>query len=268
MSTLAVTPSRVLRSEWHKLWTLRSTWITLALTSALTIGVGLAIGTTYESGGGDGDVDTVLLVLLGMQVTTITIGVLGVLVIGGRVLDGHDPLHHDGGPAPSSRAVVQGRGPGHGRLRPHPRHATSSRSRSPRPSSPARTRRPPWATRALSAPSSATRPASPSSALMALSLGALIRSVPGSIGALIGGVTVLPGGHRLTSVRRHGRRRPLLPRQVPDALTTAHTTADMASPGPSLLALSLWTLADPHGSLTSPEATGRMTRYQSVRDGT
>jgi ABC-2 type transport system permease protein len=53
MSTLTwrVTPKRVLRSEWHKLWTVRSTWITLALTSALTIGIGLAIAATAEATG-------------------------------------------------------------------------------------------------------------------------------------------------------------------------------------------------------------------------
>ncbi|MFE9399701.1 hypothetical protein [Streptomyces flavidovirens] len=44
-----VTPARVLRSEWHKLWTLRSTWITLLTASTLTLAIGVTVTWTPSS---------------------------------------------------------------------------------------------------------------------------------------------------------------------------------------------------------------------------
>ncbi len=79
-----VTAARVLRSEWHKLTTLRSTWIGLGLTVVLTLGTGLLVAASYEGGGGDDDIDTVLMVLLGMQFTYVVLGTLGVLTTVGE----------------------------------------------------------------------------------------------------------------------------------------------------------------------------------------
>ena len=83
-ATYRITPARVLRSEWHKLTTLRSTWIGLGLTVVLTLGTGLLIAASYEGGGGDDDIDTVLMILLGMQFTYVVLGTLGVLTTAGE----------------------------------------------------------------------------------------------------------------------------------------------------------------------------------------
>ncbi len=45
---------RVVRSEWTKLRTLRSTWVTLAIAAALSVGIAAAIGATLGSTGPDG----------------------------------------------------------------------------------------------------------------------------------------------------------------------------------------------------------------------
>ena len=82
-----VTPSRVLRSEWHKFWTLRSTWITLVATSALTLAMGAGLAAAYD-GSGEGELDTVVLVLLGTQFAQINLGVLGILSTAGEYSTG------------------------------------------------------------------------------------------------------------------------------------------------------------------------------------
>ncbi|MFE2985209.1 ABC transporter permease [Streptomyces sp. NPDC059262] len=73
-----VTTPHVLRSEWHKFWTLRSTWITLAVASALVLAVGITMGSTYD--GDDSEIDTVVFVLLGTQLSQLCVAVLGILV--------------------------------------------------------------------------------------------------------------------------------------------------------------------------------------------
>lgn len=82
-----VTPARVLRSEWHKLWTLRSTWVNLVATSALTLAMGAGVAAAYD-GGDDGRLDTVVLVLLGTQFAQVNLGVLGVLSSAGEYSTG------------------------------------------------------------------------------------------------------------------------------------------------------------------------------------
>ena len=84
--TYAVTPVRVLHSEWHKLRTLRSTWITLAVACALVVAVGLTMGSTYD--GDDSEIDTVTFVLLGSQLSQICVAVLGILVTAGEYSTG------------------------------------------------------------------------------------------------------------------------------------------------------------------------------------
>ncbi|MDT0406690.1 ABC transporter permease [Streptomyces edwardsiae] len=82
-----VTPARVLRSEWHKLWTLRSTWINLVATAALTLAMGIGVSAAYD-GSGEGGMDTVVFVLLGTQFATITLAVLGILATAGEYSTG------------------------------------------------------------------------------------------------------------------------------------------------------------------------------------
>lgn len=75
-----ITAPRILRSEWHKLHSLRSTWITLISAVVMVLGVGLIMGGTYTSGGGDSDVDTVVLTLYGSLLGQLCLIVLGILM--------------------------------------------------------------------------------------------------------------------------------------------------------------------------------------------
>ncbi|MFI6697213.1 ABC transporter permease subunit [Streptomyces sp. NPDC050433] len=87
-----VTRTRVLRSEWHKFWTLRSTWITLTAASLLILATGLIMAIGHEpdpAGGGLGEVrDPVVLTLLGVQFGQILLPVLGVLFSAGEYSTG------------------------------------------------------------------------------------------------------------------------------------------------------------------------------------
>lgn len=79
-----VTYPRVLRSEWSKLWSLRSTWYTLAGVVVLAVGIGLAIGATFTDGGDDGPQDPVEVTLLGLNFGLLILPVLGILTTAGE----------------------------------------------------------------------------------------------------------------------------------------------------------------------------------------
>ncbi len=93
-----VTGRRVLRSEWAKLWTLRSTWITLALGLAGLLVFGSIAAVRYKSlatsGGtraGSGEfvnASGVTLALFGVRFGQLALGVLGVLVAAGEYSTG------------------------------------------------------------------------------------------------------------------------------------------------------------------------------------
>ncbi|WP_409467839.1 ABC transporter permease [Streptomyces sp. HC307] len=86
-----VTGWRVLRSEWAKLWSLRSTWITLVLGLLFLLVFGLIAAWQFESGGLDSDFDrstAVDLSLFGVPFAQLALGVLGVLVTAGEYSTG------------------------------------------------------------------------------------------------------------------------------------------------------------------------------------
>ncbi|MFF4118235.1 ABC transporter permease [Streptomyces sp. NPDC001714] len=90
-----VTGLRVLRSEWAKLWTLRSTWITLAVGLASLIAFGVIAAWQYQSGGNsDGggpdlkDSTALSLSLFGVFLAQMAFGILGVLVTAGEYSTG------------------------------------------------------------------------------------------------------------------------------------------------------------------------------------
>ncbi|MDX6347043.1 MAG: type transport system permease protein [Streptomyces sp.] len=91
-----VTGRRVLRSEWAKLWSLRSTWITLGLALVFMLAFGLIMLARYKSlttSGRpmDGDfaaADAVSLSLFGINFAQLALGVLGVLVTAGEYSTG------------------------------------------------------------------------------------------------------------------------------------------------------------------------------------
>ncbi|MFF7981204.1 ABC transporter permease [Streptomyces sp. NPDC007901] len=90
-----VTGRRVLASEWTKLWSLRSTWITLGLGLLFLVAFGLIAANHYKSGVGsphqDRDFATataVSLSLFGTNFAQLALGVLGVLVTAGEYSTG------------------------------------------------------------------------------------------------------------------------------------------------------------------------------------
>lgn len=90
-----VTGPRVLRAEWAKLWSLRSTWITLALGLLFLVAFGLIAAQRYRSGYDSGHLDgdfadasAVSLSLFGTNFAQLALGVLGVLVTAGEYSTG------------------------------------------------------------------------------------------------------------------------------------------------------------------------------------
>jgi ABC-2 type transport system permease protein len=74
----------VARMEWIKLWSLRSTWWTLAITFAGAVGIAVVVGAKTKDASGDLTNNALAGVIPGM----LTIGVLGVLVMTGEYSSG------------------------------------------------------------------------------------------------------------------------------------------------------------------------------------
>ncbi|OKJ78725.1 ABC transporter permease [Streptomyces sp. CB02460] len=237
-----VTPARVLRSEWHKLRTLRSSWITLGLAVVLILGVGILMGTTYTSDGGDSDIDTVILVLYGSLLASLCTVVLGILVTAGEYSSGLIRASLTAVPrrlpvlwakaavftvtvftamfatALATFVVAQ--------LFLHDTDQAASLSD-------------PGVLRAVAGNAAGTTLLG----LIALGLGALLRSVPGAIGAFIGGVMILPEVLTMLPYDAVETAVRYFPTQAAGVLGSATPLPNAASPGPALLALALWASA-------------------------
>ncbi|MFC1421125.1 ABC transporter permease [Streptacidiphilus cavernicola] len=88
-----VTGTRVLRAEWAKFWSLRSTWITLGLALLFLVAFGLLAAANYSPTGtgrgpGADAKDAIGIALGGSGFAQLAIGVLGVLVAGGEYSTG------------------------------------------------------------------------------------------------------------------------------------------------------------------------------------
>jgi ABC-2 type transport system permease protein len=93
---LKVTGRRVARAEWAKLWSLRSTWITLGIALLLLVAIGTIATLQFKSSSTSGrpmDDDLVgatahSLALFGVPFALIALGVLGVLTTSGEYTTG------------------------------------------------------------------------------------------------------------------------------------------------------------------------------------
>ncbi|MFJ9249649.1 ABC transporter permease [Streptomyces sp. NPDC101776] len=92
-----VTGPRVLRSEWAKFWSLRSSWITLGVAVFLLVLFGAIASYTYSPdatatagppGAGSADSSAVSLALTGVTFASLAVGVLGVLLSAGEYSTG------------------------------------------------------------------------------------------------------------------------------------------------------------------------------------
>ncbi|MBM7171385.1 ABC transporter permease [Streptomyces sp. G44] len=230
----------VLRSEWHKLRTLRSTWITLLTATALVIAVGITMGATYD--GDDSEVDTVVFTLLGTQLAQICVAVLGILVTAGEYATGM--IRASLTAVPRRLPVLWAKAAVFTAVA----FAVS------------------WTTdvvtfltaqiwlsgtdKELSLTDDGVLGALTGSAaaltllgLIALGLGALLRSVPGAIGAFVGCVLILPevlGMLPFSAVESAVRHFPV---QAATALGSVTRVEDTIAPGTALVTLVLWSAA-------------------------
>ncbi|MEU0162937.1 ABC transporter permease [Streptomyces sp. NPDC006261] len=237
-----ITPTRILRSEWHKLRSLRSTWITLTTAAALVLGVGLIMGGTYTSGGGDSDVDIVVLTLYGSLLGQLCVIVLAILVTAGEYATGM--IRSSLTAVPTRLPVLWAKATVFtvtvftvmsatalttfvtAQLFLHDTDQAASLTD-------------PGVLRALAGNAVGITLLS----LIALGLGSLLRSVPGAIGAFTGGVMILPEVLGMLPCETVERALAYFPTQAAGALGSATPITGAAPPGPALLTLCLWATA-------------------------
>ncbi|MFI1488799.1 ABC transporter permease [Streptomyces sp. NPDC020747] len=95
-SVRKVTTRGVLRSEWLKFWSLRSSWIALAASLVVLLLFGVIAASTYSPPTGsdsgpsmsDGSTDAVSLALMGSPLVSLVVGSLGVLLFAGEYSTG------------------------------------------------------------------------------------------------------------------------------------------------------------------------------------
>ncbi|EGE43520.1 ABC transporter permease [Streptomyces griseus] len=234
-----VTPTRVLRSEWHKLRSLRSSWITVVSAIVMVLGVGLIMGGTYTSGGGDSDVDTVVLTLYGSMLGQLCLVVLGILMTAGEYATGM--IRSSLTAVPARLPVLWAKAAVFATTVFTVMFATAlvtfaAAQAFLHDTDQAASLTDPGILGALAGNATALT----LMGLLALGLGALLRSVPGAIGAFIGGVMILPEILGMLPYEAVERAIRYFPTQAAGALGSATPIPGTISPGPALLALSLW----------------------------
>ncbi|MFJ3162469.1 ABC transporter permease [Streptomyces kanasensis] len=237
-----VTPARVVRAEWHKIRSLRSTRVTAATAAALVVTVALVMGGTYTSGGGDSDIDPVVLVLMGTMLSQICLAVLGILVTAGEYASGS--IRATLTAVPTRLPVLWAKAAVFAATAFTLSLATALAA------FPAAHLLLADTDKAASLLDDGVLPALVGSsagitlvALVALALGALLRSVPGALGAFIGGVVIVPeilGALPYEAAETALRH---FPTQAAGALGSSTPLPGAASPGAALLALVLWAAA-------------------------
>ncbi|WP_329572476.1 ABC transporter permease [Streptomyces sp. NBC_01361] len=235
-----VTTPRVLRSEWHKFWTLRSTWITLAVASALVLAVGVTMGSTYD--GDDSEIDTVVFVLLGTQLSQICVAVLGILVTASEYSTGM--IRASLTAVPRRLPVLWSKAGVFAAVAFALSFVTnvvtflvaqiwlSDGDK-------ATSLTDPGVLGALAGNAAGITLMS----LIALGLGGLLRSVPAAIGAFVGGVMILPEILGMLPYDAVDRAINYFPTQSAESLGSATRLADAVSPAMGLLSLTLWAAA-------------------------
>jgi ABC-2 type transport system permease protein len=241
-SGLKVTNRRVLRSEWSKFWSLRSSRITLALSVVVLIVFGVIASAVYKTptaaSPGDGD-DAVSLALTGVSVAGLVFGVLGVLMTAGE---------YGTGMARSTFAAVPRRWP--------VLFAkcvvigllvfvlmTISALITFQISAATLHGKPIALTLADHGVLRSLVGAGVYLALFALfgvALGSLLRSTPGGIGALVGFLLLLPGLAALLSESTRNRVEPYFPGNAGDSIYALHRAANSLSPGAGLAVFAGW----------------------------
>jgi ABC-type transport system involved in multi-copper enzyme maturation permease subunit len=256
-----VTGLRVLRSEWAKFWSLRSTWITLGIALLLLVAVGLVAAARYSpqlaTDQGSHHLisvgsNAVAIALAGITLAQLATGVLGVLLSAGEYSTGmirstlaavprRLPVLWSKTAAFGLTILVLGTAGAFAAFLGGQHLLSGQRI-------------------ALSLPSSGVLRCLLGAgaylalvAVMGVALGALIRSVAGGIAALIGGLMLLPVLTDLLPSNWADSVSPYLPGNAGDAMFALTKGSDTLSPGAGLavfagwaallLALAAWRLA-------------------------
>ncbi|SDL11393.1 ABC transporter permease [Streptomyces indicus] len=236
----AVTPARVLRSEWHKLWSVRSTWITLLFSAVAMVGVGLLVAANYEDGSRE-FVDPIQIGLAGTQIAMISLPVLGVLCTAGEYTSGMIRATLTAVPR---RVPVLWAKTGVLTATVFPLTLATCLIGYPLAQSfltgtdqEAALTDPGVLGAVLGTAASLT-----ALSVFALALGALLRSVAGAIGAYVGGIMILPEVISMIPVDAVDTAMEYFPAQAAGNISALDAVAGAGAPSPaaSLLALGLW----------------------------
>ncbi|WP_105972494.1 hypothetical protein [Streptomyces geranii] len=253
-----VTVWRVLRSEWSKFWSVRSSWVTLGLSVVVLVAIGTIASAAYSPGTADtggpplGD-SPVALALTGMTFAALAVGVLGVLVSAGEYSTGM--IRSTLAAVPKRLPVLWSKGLVLGVV-------TAGVT----------------AAGALAAfqlggltlkDTDITLALGDDGVLRALTgaglylgligvwgvaLGALLRSTPSGIAVLVSVLLIVPGLTSLLPDSVGDAVTPYLPSKAGESLTALHGSADLLAPGAALAALAGWAV------LTLTMAGVRLTR--------
>ncbi|MEV0117952.1 ABC transporter permease [Streptomyces sp. NPDC050844] len=232
-----LTTKGVLRSEWHKLWTLRSTWITLLTATALVLAVGITMGATYD--GDDAEIDTVVFTLFGTQLSQICLAVLGILVTAGEYSTGM--IRASLTAVPHRLPVLWSKAGIFTAIAFTVCLVTNVVTFLTAQI---------WLSgsdKELSLTDDGVLGALATSAaaitllsLIALGLGALLRSVPGAIGAFVGSVLILPEVLAMLPFGAVDTAIRYFPAQAASSLGSVTRVEDTIAPGTALFTLALW----------------------------
>jgi ABC-2 type transport system permease protein len=246
-TTYKVTGAGVLRSEWAKFWSLRSSWITLGVAVILLVLFGAIASYTYSpdaatpGGPGDtgGDSDAISLALTGVSFASLAVGVLGVLLSAGE---------YSTGMIRSTLAAVPRRLP-----------VLWSKAAVIGPVALVLTTVGVLAAFQLGTPGldgerialslgddGVLRSLAGAGlylglvAVFGVALGALIRSSAGAIAALVGVLLILPGLASLLPDSWYDTLSPYFPSNAGSAIYALHDSADSLSPGAGLAVFAGW----------------------------
>lgn len=243
-----VTGRRVLASEWAKLWSLRSTWITLGLGLLFLVAFGLISASRYKSGIDSGHMDrdftdstAVSLSLFGTNFAQLALGVLGVLVTAGEYSTGMIRSTLAAVPHAAARAVVQGGCVRAGR----PGRGDGRRVRR----LPVRERDRLGHAAAMSLSHAGVLRSLLGAGLylglvgvIGVALGALLRSVAGGISVLVAALMLIPGLISLLPSSWRDDISPYLPSNAGESMFALTHDSTSLSPGAGLLVFLCWTV--------------------------
>ncbi|WP_027344503.1 ABC-2 transporter permease [Hamadaea tsunoensis] len=244
-----VTGRGTLRSEWSKFWSVRSTWITVALALIALVGFGTIAAFRYKSmmSGGARHVDrdfldatSVSLTLFGVNFGQLALGVLGVLFAAGEYTTGS--IRSTLTAVPKRLPVLWSKVAVYGVVAFVIGTVGSFAGF--------------LVTNAIVSGTAAHLSLTGDVArslfgaglylgligVLAAALGAILRSVAGGISAFIAVIMLIPGLLSLLPTSWQGHVGPYLPSSAGEAIYTLHQQSDLLTPGKGALVLLGWTV--------------------------